>query len=181
MYDIYFKFFKDNFENIEISKNDKLHQCIMHKKQNNQQRVELNVSWLHVLLMSNKIPWIQKKLLWNVVYAHSQVCSSSKINDFECPRLCPHGLKKCELNFDHGSFCIEQKSLDSLPSEKIMFCGLISLCTIPVEWRPSSANKICLTIVWMILFSLSNPLGKSWTSPKINVSTWNLWHHHLVW
>lgn len=44
-----------------------------------------------------------------------------------------HGLKKCEHNLNHGSFCMGQKSLDSLPSEKIMFCGLISLCTIPVE------------------------------------------------
>lgn len=56
-------------------------------KHNNQQRVEFKVSWIHVLLISKKIPWIQKKLLWNVVYAHSQVCSSSKINNFECPRL----------------------------------------------------------------------------------------------
>jgi hypothetical protein len=59
------------------------------------------------------------------------------------------------------------------PSENITFWGFMSLWTIPVEWSPSRANKSCLITVWTILFSLAIPFGKSWTFPRILVSTWS--------
>lgn len=59
----------------------------MRMTQKNHQLNKFNISWLPVPLMPNKIPWIQKKLIRNIVDANPQICCSSKINNLECARF----------------------------------------------------------------------------------------------